>query len=171
VADAVVIAGGNGAGKTSFARHLVPALYPHATFLNADEIQREAACFESPIAAGRELVRRLRGMEEARRSFVIEFTLCSPGHSRRILSWRSLGYHVVLHYIEVNRGRAVERVNNRVEHGGHSVPEADVLRRTDRSTLEFSCLMPVVDEWYRYITDDEGLRLVDWSHAGGRGSG
>lgn len=39
--DAILIAGANGAGKTTFARQFLHVRYPEATFLNADEIQKE----------------------------------------------------------------------------------------------------------------------------------
>ena len=53
--DAVVIAGANGAGKTTFARQFVPTLYPGVPFLNVDEIQAEDPALAHPVAAGREL--------------------------------------------------------------------------------------------------------------------
>ena len=43
-----MIAGANGAGKTTFARELLPALYPGIAFLNVDEVQSEGAPFAHP---------------------------------------------------------------------------------------------------------------------------
>lgn len=45
--EAILIAGANGAGKTPFARQFLRVRYPAATFLNADEIQREHPAFAS----------------------------------------------------------------------------------------------------------------------------
>jgi predicted ABC-type ATPase len=59
VPEAIVIAGANGAGKTTFARELLPALYPGIAFLNVDEVRAEGAPFVHPVAAGREVLRRL----------------------------------------------------------------------------------------------------------------
>ena len=50
--EAIVIAGANGAGKTTFARELLPALYPDVEFLNVDEVQTEADRFAQPNAKG-----------------------------------------------------------------------------------------------------------------------
>lgn len=47
-------------GKTTFARQYLPLLYPGIGFLNADEIQRKSAAGLSSVAAGKELLRRLR---------------------------------------------------------------------------------------------------------------
>ena len=99
--DAIVIAGANGAGKTTFAHRLLPALCPNAEFLNGDEVQAEASVFAHPVAAGREMLRRLAEAERLRKSFAIETTLSSTMYVRRIRSWRSWGYRVSLHSIEL----------------------------------------------------------------------
>jgi len=103
-----MIAGANGAGKTTFAHHLLPTLYPDAAFLNGDEVQTEASAFAHPVAAGREMLRRL--------------------------------------------GEA--------ERGGHSVPESDVRRRYHRGLELFEQVYkPLVDEWYHWFSNEEGIRL------------
>jgi predicted ABC-type ATPase len=161
VLEAVVIAGANGAGKTTFARQLLPVLYPDVVFLNVDEVQREDPAFAHPVAAGREILRRLQETERSRASFALETTLSSPMYARRILVWRNLGYRVSLHFIEVpSADFAVRRVVSRVAAGGHGVPEADVRRRFFRGLDLFSRIYkPIVDEWYHWISDDGGLRL------------
>ena len=72
--DAILIAGANGSGKTTFARQFLPVQYPDAEFLNADEIQREGIAFAHPVSAGREFVRRLYDVERRRSSFGVEIT-------------------------------------------------------------------------------------------------
>lgn len=80
---------------------------------------------------------------------------------RRIRAWRTWGYRVSLHFIELpSEDFAVRRVARRVAAGGHSVPEADVRRRYHRGLALFEqAYKPVVDEWYRWFSDEEGLRL------------
>lgn len=159
--EAVIIAGANGAGKTTFARQLLPSLYPGVRFLNVDEVQREDPAFAHPIAAGRELLRRLEESERSRASFALETTLSSAMYARRIPVWRDGGYRVSLHFIEVPSAEfAVRRVADRVAAGGHAVPEGDVRRRFHRGLDLFSRVYkPIVDEWYHWISDDGGLRL------------
>ena len=72
VTEAVLIAGANGAGKTTLAREVLHVRYPGASFLNADEIQREGGEFAHPVAAGRELIRRLGELVGRRRKFAVE---------------------------------------------------------------------------------------------------
>src|SRR3954470_745401 len=159
--DSVVIAGANGAGKTTFARQFLPVFYPDVSFLNVDEIQMEDAGFAHPVAAGRELIRRLDAAEARRESFAIETTLSSSMYVRRMKLWRTWGYRVCLHFIEVpSEDYAVQRVALRVAAGGHPVPELDIRRRFHRGLALFQQVYkPLVGEWYHWYSDDGGLRL------------
>ena len=161
--EAIVIAGANGAGKTTFARELLPALYPEVDFLNVDEVQAEETIFAHPVAAGREVLRRLGEAEQRRESFAVETTLSSTMYARRMRSWKAWGYRLTLHFIELpSEDFAVRRVEMRVAAGGHSVPEADIRRRFHRGMALFEQIYkPLVDEWYHWLSDDEGLRLGD----------
>jgi len=161
--DAILIAGANGAGKTTFARQFLQVLYPHGTFLNADEIQRGDARFSHPFAAGRELLRRMTALEAAGATFAIETTLSSTMYAGKLGAWSRRGYRTTLHFIELpSADYAVERVARRVAAGGHSVPEADVRRRFQRGLLLFRTVFkPLPDRWYHWFSDDGGLRLVD----------
>ena len=160
--QAVLIGGANGAGKTTFARELVPLAFPQARFLNADEIAREGY---APLGAGRELLRRLADAVAARNDFVLETTLSSARYARQVPAWRASGYTVVLHFIEVpDADFAVARVAARVAAGGHAVPEADIRRRYARGLRLFEeAYKPVVDRWCHWRTDEKGLSLADRS--------
>lgn len=160
--DAVLIGGVNGAGKTTFARNLVPRAYPDAIFLNADEIQREGGDFASPLRAGRELLARLAQAEQRQQSFVLETTLSSSGYATRFAAWRRDGFRITLHYLRVvSADFAVSRVAERVAAGGHSVPEQDIRRRHGRSLRLFEQLYrPAVDLWYLYEVDETGAHLL-----------
>lgn len=163
VPDAVVIAGANGAGKTTFARQFLSVMYPGMVFLNTDEVQRESSAFAHPVAAGRELLRRLEETERLRVSFAIETTLSSVNYARRIHVWRGWGYRVSLHFIELpSADFAVHRVAMRIAAGGHGVPEVDVRRRFRRGLELFQRVYkPIVDECYHWVSDEGGLRLGD----------
>ena len=158
---AVIIGGANGAGKTTFAQNMLAADHPECTFLNADEIQREAPEFAAPAAAGRELIFRLTRQVEAGHSFAIETTLSSRIYARKIPSWRARGFQVWLYFLEVQIPEfAIARVAERVAAGGHGIPRRDIIRRHARSRLLFPTYQQLADAWYHFEIDDEGRRLV-----------
>lgn len=95
---AILICGANGAGKTTFARQLLPLRYRGIDFLNVDEIQRSTSPPLSQVAAARVFLKRLVEMERNRQSFALETTLSSRTYAPRIERWQKAGYHVVLHF-------------------------------------------------------------------------
>jgi predicted ABC-type ATPase len=133
-------------------------------FLNADEIQREHSAFMHPVAAGRELVRRLAELVNQRKTFAVETTLSSRSYADKLKAWTDVGYRTSLHFIELpSADYAVQRVATRVAAGGHAVPEADIRRRFDRGLLLFPAVYKsLVDRWYHWFSDARGLRLGDY---------
>jgi predicted ABC-type ATPase len=116
------------------------------------------------VTAGRELLRQLADAERARASFAIETTLSSTMFARRMRAWRTRGYRVSLHFIELpSDDYAVRRVALRVAAGGHSVPETDIRRRYHRGLELFEHVYKALaDGWYHWLSDDAGLRLGEY---------
>ena len=132
-----IIAGPNGAGKTTFALKYLPQVAPGTAFVNADLI----AAGLSPLAPERQLVAASRLFLEqierhvaARQDFAFETTLSGRTYLRLIERLKSTGWRVELIYlalpsVEMSRLRVTERV----AHGGHAIPPADIERRFPRS--------------------------------------
>lgn len=132
-----IIAGPNGAGKTTFALEYLPRVAGVARFINADLI----AAGLSPLAPERELLaagrifrREIDACIAARESFAFETTLAGRGYVLFVDRLRSDGWRVELIYlalpsVEMSRLRVAERV----AHGGHGIPLADIERRFPRS--------------------------------------
>lgn len=158
----VIIAGANGAGKTTFGRNVLPLDHPDcAFFLNADEIQREDARFASPVAAGREMLRRIAMHLTRTETFALETTLSSASYGRQIPDWRAAGYAVWIYYLEVQSAElSIARVAQRVAAGGHDIPERDIRRRAARSAQLWPTYQRLVDVWYHLKVDEKGTTLV-----------
>lgn len=160
---AIIIGGANGAGKTTFFRKMLPLLGPPMRFFNADEVQKSSHDFDHPVAAGKELIRRLGAAVAARESFAVETTLSSLNYVRQARAWRAMGYATVLHYIELpSADAAVARVRHRVATGGHDIPETDVRRRFKRGRENFlQHYRDAVDDWYHWQSNDAAFQLID----------
>jgi hypothetical protein len=97
-----VIAGCNGAGKTTFAKEFLPHEVKCLRFYNADEIARGL----SPLApnagalkAGRLLLSEVRESIDRHETFALESTLSGKTYVRTFKRALSLGYEVELHYL------------------------------------------------------------------------
>jgi predicted ABC-type ATPase len=132
-----MIAGPNGAGKTTFALEYLPQIAECRRFINADLI----AAGLSPLAPDRELLaasrlflNEIQTCIQQRENFAFETTLSGRSYLKLVRRLRTEGWRVELIYLalpsaEVSRQRVAERVS----HGGHNIPIADIERRFPRS--------------------------------------
>ena len=91
---ALLIAGANGAGKTTFAREVLPALGRDLRFLNADAIAAGLSPGDpdrAAVRAGRLLLGLLAEAVERREGFAVETTLSGRLYERRIPDWQAAG--------------------------------------------------------------------------------
>lgn len=150
-----VIAGANGAGKTTFAAEFLPAFVACREFLNADLIAAGLSPFRPEsqrIRAGRLLLARMHELAAAEIDFGFETTLAGRGHVRTLADLKQCGYQIQLFFLWLPAADlAVARVANRARQGGHDVPETDVRRRWAKGWTNFLGLYrPLADAWRLY---------------------
>lgn len=134
-----IIAGCNGAGKTTASYTVLPEILECREFVNADEIAKGLSPFNPSsvaIEAGRLMLKRIGELLSAGVSFSVETTLSTRSYINLIQQAQNQGYSVSLIYFWLNSPElAIERVKQRVANGGHDVP-APIIRRRYRSGLE-----------------------------------
>lgn len=134
-----IVAGSNGAGKTTFAKEFITTA--NIPFLNADEIAKELNPSDQEggkLTAGRIFFARLDELIERDSSFVVESTLSGLYITNIINSLKQKGFKIVILYVFVLTPQAaIERVELRFQEGGHFVPKEDILRRYKRSKNNF----------------------------------
>lgn len=164
----IMIAGPNGAGKTTFAREFLPGEAECPVFVNADLIAAGLAPFApetASIQAGRLMLQELARHSSARTSFAFETTLSGRGYLHQISNWQQAGYRVKLIFLQLaSAEEAVARVAQRVQQGGHHIPEDVIRRRFASGKYNFEQLYaPIVDAWALYDNAGAVPVLIDWS--------
>ena len=160
--QAVIICGPNGSGKSTAATKLLP---PEMIFINADMIAQELTGkpgTPGDINAGRILLDRVETLEAGRTDFAFETTLATKMLASRVKRWREIGYqvHLVFMYLP-SADLAVERVEQRVNAGGHHVPDATVRRRFVAGLRHFFHLYrPLVNTWRIYDNSTLTPKLI-----------
>lgn len=166
----IIIAGSNGAGKTTFAREFLPKEARCPVFVNADLIAAGLSPFEPAtvaIRAGRMMIEEIETHVRENRGFAFETTLSGRRYARMIPQWQELGYRIKLVFLYLEDVKiAIERIRARVRQGGHDVPEDVIGRRYEAGWRNFQQLYKkLVDTWVLYDNSGETPVLVD---AGGK---
>jgi predicted ABC-type ATPase len=147
-----IIAGCNGAGKTTASYTILPDMLNCDEFLNSDEIAKRLSPNkpeESAVRASRLMMERIEELIDKGETFGVETTLATRTLVRVIAEAQQKGYVVTLVFFWLKMPElAVERVKLRVEAGGHYVPEATIRRRYDVGIRNlFNLYIPVCDYW------------------------
>ncbi len=155
----IIIAGANGAGKSTAAPALLQGSLHVDDFVNADVIAQGLCAYQpekAAIQAGRVMLERMHSLAQAKANFAFETTLASRTFSTWIPKLIAEGYqfHLVFLWLK-NSDLAVLRVQERVKTGGHSVPEVTIRRRYISGLKNFFNLYrPLADSWKLYDNSD-----------------
>lgn len=137
-----VIAGCNGAGKTTCAFSILPEILESNEFVNADLIAKGISPFnESSVSfeAGRIMLTRIKELMVLKKDFVFETTLSTISYVRLLNEAKNHGYTIHLFYFWLKTtDLAVKRVKRRVEKGGHDIPEDVIVRRYHKSLVNLN---------------------------------
>lgn len=132
-----IIAGPNGAGKTTFALTYPQESIRCLNFVNADLIAMGLSPLSPErewLAASRLFLREIRRHIDRRESFAFETTLSGKTYLRLIRNLLADGWRVCLVYLWLpSVEMAIERVAERIAHGGHDIPRDAIIRRYSRS--------------------------------------
>jgi predicted ABC-type ATPase len=158
-----IIAGCNGAGKTTASYTILPEILNCKEFVNADEsakglspFQPEKVAFES----GRIMLERIDVLLNSDESFAFETTLSTKTYKQRLLKAKDLGFTIKLLFFWLpSIEMAINRVAIRVSEGGHNIPNDIIARRYKRGIVNlFKIYLPLCDSFL--ILDNEEEPLV-----------
>ena len=154
-----IIAGCNGAGKTTASMTILPKALLVREFVNADEIAKGLSPFNPEgvaIEAGRLMLERIDCLINRGESFSIETTLSTRSYINLVRRAHAEGYQVHLIYFWLKSPElAIQRVAERVAHGGHNIPRDVIVRRYSAGISNlFNLFMNEVDSWMIYDNSD-----------------
>ncbi|MEE4240348.1 MAG: AAA family ATPase [Desulfopila sp.] len=143
-----VLAGGNGAGKSTFYQHYLSRY--GIKFVNADLIARtmdpdhpERLSYEAAMLA----TEMRENMIAQGESFCFETVFSHPAKIDFIAMAKTRGYTVILVYIHLSDpGLNEARVYQRTLEGGHDVPADKIRSRIPKTMNNIKTTLPLVDE-------------------------
>lgn len=165
VPNLYIIAGSNGAGKTTASFVVLPELLGCREFINADEIAKGISPFNPEsvaITSGKIMLERIHLLLEEGVDFGFETTLSSKGVVEIIMKAKELNYRISIVFFWLNDVLlALERVAMRVKEGGHHIPEETIRRRYNRGISNFkNSYQELVNSWLLIDSSKPEFELI-----------
>ena len=160
-----IIAGCNGAGKTTASFTILPKILGCKEFINADEIAKGLSPFQPEsvaVQAGRIMLARMDELLQKGETFAFETTLATKSYKQKIEWAQANGYEVTLLFFWLDSpNMAKKRVAQRVTEGGHSIPSETIERRYHNGIANlFAIYIDMVDICYIFDNSEGRKELI-----------
>ena len=160
-----IIAGCNGAGKTTASFTILPEVLDCKEFINADEIAKGLSPFQPEsvaMQAGRIMLARMDELLQKGETFAFETTLATKSYKQKIEWAQANGYEVTLLFFWLDSpNMAKKRVAQRVAEGGHSIPSETIERRYHNGIANlFAIYIDMVDICYIFDNSEGRKELI-----------
>ncbi|MGI9302306.1 MAG: AAA family ATPase [Gammaproteobacteria bacterium] len=148
----IIVGGPNGSGKTTFAREYVARI--GGNYICTDDIAVELfpndpVSVQAQMAAGKQFIHQVKKSVTEGESAVVESTLSGKTLARTVGEARNSAFEISIVYLFLDSVEiCLERIEERIRKGGHSVPPDDVRRRYSRSLYNFwNLYRPLAHHW------------------------
>jgi len=160
-----IIAGCNGAGKTTASFTILPKILGCKEFINADEIAKGLSPFQPEsvaVQAGRIMLARMDELLQKGATFAFETTLATKSYKQKIEWAQANDYEVTLLFFWLDSPNiAKKRVAQRVAEGGHSIPLETIERRYYNGIANlFTIYIDMVDICYIFDNSEGRKELI-----------
>ena len=168
-----IIAGCNGAGKTTASFTILPEVLGCKEFINADEIAKGLSPFQPEsvaVQAGRIMLARMDELLQKGETFAFETTLATKSYKQKIEWAQANGYEVTLLFFWLDSpNMAKKRVAQRVAEGGHSIPSETIERRYYNGIANlFAIYIDMVDICYIFDNSEGERTPIAKKYKGGK---
>jgi predicted ABC-type ATPase len=162
--DLYIIAGCNGAGKTTASYTILPEILNCKEFVNADEIAKGLSPFQPEkmaVEAGRIMLKRIDELLNEDKSFAFETTLAVKTHKDTVCRAKDKGYNVTLLFFWLRTvDLAKQRVRMRVMEGGHNIEEDVIKRRYIRGIKNLFDIYIQISDTVMIFNNSEGQQKL-----------
>ena len=160
-----IIAGCNGAGKTTASFTILPEILGCKEFINADEIAKGLSPFQPEsvaVQAGRIMLARMDELLQKGETFAFETTLATKSYKQKIQWAQANDYEVTLLFFWLDSPNiAKKRVAQRVAEGGHNIPLETIERRYYNGIANlFTIYIDMVDICYIFDNSEGRKELI-----------
>ena len=160
-----IIAGCNGAGKTTASFTILPEVLDCKEFINADEIAKGLSPFQPEsvaVQAGRIMLARMDELLQKGETFAFETTLATKSYKQKIEWAQANDYEVTLLFFWLDSPNiAKKRVAQRVAEGGHNIPLETIERRYYNGIANlFTIYIDMVDICYIFDNSEGRKELI-----------
>ncbi len=157
-----IIARPNGAGKTTFA---LQYLSKATRFINADLIASGLSPLSPELQqmkASRLFLKEIKESSRQKTNFAFETTLSGKTYIKLVRQLQENDWEVNLIYLYLPSVKiSIERVAERVKHGGHNIPKQSIIRRYPRSLKNLIKLYsPLCDTTICLDNSDELQKII-----------
>ena len=168
-----VLAGPNGADKSTLYHTKIAPRFRSAEFVNPDLIAeqhfgRHPKLFAEVEAAQRLAEAKRRELMAAARDLVTESTFSHPSKLALLQDARAMGYDVRVYHVNLRSAElAVKRVARRAASGGHTVPENKTKERYTRDQPLIREAVRIADRAYVFDNSEFGKpsqRVLEFAH-------
>lgn len=152
-----IIGGVNGTGKSSLTGVLKAETKDLGKIIDVDKLNVKHG---GKVEGGKVAVKLINECLESGISFTQETTLSGHKTASTAKIASEKGYHVRLYYVGLSSvEESVKRIANRVQKGGHDIPEADVIRRYNSRYADIAAVLPYCNEAVFY-DNENGFKVI-----------
>lgn len=166
-----MIAGPNGVGKTTSAMMLLPEVLHFCEYVNADSIAVGLSPFkpeDAAFKAGRLMLERIHFLAAQKTNFAFETTGASKRFFPFLKKCKQSNFEVNVLFLWNNSvDISLKRIADRVERGGHGIPE-NIVRRRYKKCLQnfFNLYSKIATSWFFYDNSEKYPKLLAAKYKG-----
>jgi predicted ABC-type ATPase len=158
-----IIAGVNGAGKSSLAGVLRTEMRNLGKIIDVDKII--AKCNGNMYEGGKKSVELINDCLAKEICFTQETTLSGHSLLKNVKVAIEKGYYIRLYYVGLNTvEESIARIENRVRKGGHDIPSSDVMRRFENRFENLCKVLPYCDEATFYDNENGFVAVAEYKN-------